>query len=175
MMILFCGGSASGKSQRAEERAVRLAGEGTLHYVATMQALDEESQRRVLRHRQMRAGKGFETVEQPVNIGGIGAQSGDVALIECVSNLLANEMFDEHGAQDACVEAVVEGAQKLLRRGVKLIVVTNDVFCDGRLYDKMTQLYLQRLGECNARLAQLADEVVEVVCGIEIVHKAVRQ
>ena len=68
MLILVSGGSASGKSRYAEELVVRTQA-GERIYVATMQVWDAESRKRVERHRAMRAGKGFRTVERPVRLG----------------------------------------------------------------------------------------------------------
>ena len=58
MLILVSGGSASGKSEFAEG-LVAASGLETRAYLATMQVWDAESERRVERHRRMRAGKGF--------------------------------------------------------------------------------------------------------------------
>ena len=69
MLILVSGGSASGKSEFAEG-LVTASGLETRAYLATMQVWDAESERRVERHRRMRAGKGFATVECPVNLAG---------------------------------------------------------------------------------------------------------
>lgn len=62
MMAVVTGGSGSGKSAFAEDKILSL-GQGKRFYIATMHPYDEESYKRVERHRKMRAGKGFETVE----------------------------------------------------------------------------------------------------------------
>ena len=62
MMILVTGGSGSGKSAFAEDCVVSF-GKTDRIYIATMYPFDEESRKRVQRHRKMRQGKGFETVE----------------------------------------------------------------------------------------------------------------
>ena len=172
-MILISGGSGSGKSEYAERRAVEWHDRrgGRLFYAATMMIYDEESRRRVARHREMRAGKGFETVETPLNIASVPARAGDTVLIECMSNLLANEMYETGGSGDGCVETITSGIHALLARRVNLVVVTNEVFSDGIRYDDSTMLYIRRLGEINRTLAAWADEAVEVVCGIPIFHK----
>ena len=61
MMTLVTGGSGSGKSEYAERLAA--AGGTPRIYVATMIPWDDEGRRRIEKHRAMRAGKGFETVE----------------------------------------------------------------------------------------------------------------
>lgn len=91
-----------------------------------------------------------------------------VVLLECISNLTANEMYDEKGAGAGTVEAVVEGVRSLKNQASTLIIVTNEVFSDGIQYDPSTMKYLERLGRINQELAAMADRVTEVVYGIPV-------
>ncbi len=172
-MILISGGSGSGKSEYAEGRAVRLHTEsgGALYYAATMMVYDEESRRRVERHRKMREGKGFATVEVPMHIASLPSVAGDTVLVECLSNLLANEMYEPAGTADACVRTIIDGIRCLMCTGANLVIVTNEVFSDGVRYDASTMLYIERLGIINAALADMADEVIEVAAGIALPKK----
>ena len=61
MMILVTGGASSGKSAYAEQLACSLP--GSRYYLAAMKPFGEEGARRIARHRALRAGKGFVTVE----------------------------------------------------------------------------------------------------------------
>ena len=54
MMAVVTGGSGSGKSAFAEDKILSL-GQGKRFYIATMHPYDEESYKRVERHRKMRA------------------------------------------------------------------------------------------------------------------------
>lgn len=96
MLVVVTGGSGSGKSAFAEETVLSF-GEARRIYIATMQAFDEESHRRIRRHRRMRSGKGFETVERYTALDELVLPKGSVVLLECMSNLVANEMFREDG------------------------------------------------------------------------------
>lgn len=70
MVILIIGGSGSGKSAYAEKRTEELAGKGGgKYYLATMAVRDEEMKRKVARHRRIRAGKGWYTLEYPTDAG----------------------------------------------------------------------------------------------------------
>ena len=95
MFVLITGGSGSGKSEYAENRAVMLSKkEGLLlYYIATMKPFGEEGKRRVERHRRLRSGKGFFTIEHYVNLKQLILPGEGVVLLECLSNLTANEMF----------------------------------------------------------------------------------
>ena len=176
MMTLIIGGSGSGKSAYAEDYTISLSEDRKKYYIATMQIYDEEGKRKVERHRMLRGGKGFSTIEQPIDIGKAAEKMEDgerTALLECISNLTANEMFLEeiHGTEEAITEKIVGGIAVLNRELTHLVIVSNNVFEDGNVYDKTTMAYIRAMGRINQKLAEMADEVVEVVVGIPIVIK----
>ena len=88
-------------------------------------------------------------------------------LVECMSNLLANECFGEAGKPDD----IFDGCMKLYSECRHLVIVTNEVFSDGCEYDAGTTDYIRRLGEINVRLSRAADAVVEVVYSIPVFLK----
>ena len=97
-----------------------------------------------------------------------------VALLECMSNLVANEMFPETVGDEInanCVENIVRQIRHLKDQTGHLVIVTNEIFSDGIKYDPETTRYQQYLGEMNCELAKLADVVVEVVYSIPLVKK----
>ena len=176
MMTLIIGGSGSGKSAYAEDYTISLSEDRKKYYIATMQIFDEEGKRKVERHRMLRGGKGFSTIEQPVDIGKAAEKmeaEDRTALLECVSNLTANEMFSGEvpGTEEAITEKIVGGIAVLNRELTHLVIVSNNVFEDGNVYDKTTMAYIRAMGHINQKLAEMADEVVEVVVGIPIVIK----
>lgn len=212
MLILVTGGSCSGKSSFAEKLLVETGEDTNKYYIATMEAADAESRARVARHRAQRAGKGFVTIEQARDVQLAERKFGvepacqteasdtpegslqthrKAALLECMSNLVANEMFgagengvwieksdvssEENGAdpmecamrsEEAVVDKVCRDIAALEETLDTLIVVTNNVFEDGVQYDAGTQAYLRVLGWINVWLAERAKQVYEVVVGI---------
>ncbi len=190
MITLVTGGSGSGKSAYAE--SLLYSCDGIRYYIATMQIYDAEGEKKVERHRKLRAGKGFLTIESPMNVGKIqfvcAGEPGQAqyrqeaerkgqcssekksALLECMSNLTANEMFTKDGmkSEDEVVEKIVSEIQTLSQKLDNLVIVTNNVFEDGVIYDAGTMEYLRALGRINAALARLADRVAEVVVGIPV-------
>ena len=177
MMILVIGGSGSGKSSYAEEAACSVSEEVIKkYYLATMQIFDEEGQKKVERHRKLRSGKGFRTIEQPRSIGR-SLEKMDAGrktvLLECISNLTANEMFAGENPQleIQVIHNVVSGLSMLKENTTNLVVVSNNVFEDGIVYEQTTMDYIHAMGEINQRLAAMADQVVEVVAGIPVVMK----
>ena len=170
MFILVTGGAASGKSAYAE--GLLASWRGPKYYIATMQVGDGESAQRVARHRAARAGKGFCTLERPLDLMGLRLpQPGGGVLLECLSNLAANERFSPDGAGQGARGAILAGFDALLPQAGLVVAVTNEVFSDGVAYDPATLDYLDLLGGLNATLAARADRVVEVVCGLPILHK----
>ncbi len=189
MLHIVYGGSASGKSSYAESFAMSLQGEGRLLYIATMYPykwntteIDPETMQRIERHRAMRADKGFDTVECDRHVEHIVAKRQDVLLLECMSNLLANEMYlepDSNAGSDMAEtmspvsNKIVQALIDLSTRVQELVIVTNDVFSDGGslTYDESTREYVKNLAEINCALAREAATVTEVVCGIPVIVK----
>lgn len=208
MITLITGGSGSGKSAYAEKYICHALNEKEYkekYYIATMQVFDEEGQRKIDRHRRLRAGKGFITIEQPRDIQNAvsklqsesSLKTGRSALLECMSNLVANEMFppvDVSGIQVAEAEKealddtenmkdyentqirsvskkVLKEVSILSENVAELVVVTNNVFEDGVSYDESTMNYIKAMGIVNRGLAAMAERVVEVVAGIPVTVK----
>lgn len=173
MLTLVTGGSGSGKSAFAEDRVLSF-GDAQRIYIATMHPFDEESHKRIERHQKMRAGKGFETVECYTGLKNVKLPAGCVVLLECMSNLVANEMFAPEGRGEDCKDAILQGIRHLAAEAKHLVIVSNNIFDDGIEYDPGTKLYMRILGEINQEVAVLADQVYEVVCGIPILMKKER-
>lgn len=170
MMIVVTGGSGSGKSAYAEDTVLSF-GEAKRYYIATMFPFDEESRARIKRHQAMRAGKGFETIECYTGLKDIVISKKSVVLLECMSNLAANEIFGEDGAHEDTVEEILAGVRRLRAQTAHLVIVTNEIFSEVGCYESETQEYLRCLGMINCELAQMADRVVEVVYGIPVICK----
>lgn len=171
MLYVVTGGSGSGKSEYAENLALSL-GEGPRIYIATMIVWDEECKKKIERHRRLRRGKNFETLEQYQDLEQVRLEGGKpVALLECMSNLAANELYREQPDQDVPGK-IMGGIHSLQSQCRHLVVVTNEVCSDGVLYDEGIRTYQQVLGRINREMAKLADEVTEVVYGIPVTHKS---
>ena len=145
-----------------------------LFYIAAMIPRGEETRRKIERHRKMRETKGFQTLEWYTDIAGKIREKplpeNACVLLECLSNLTANEIYEPEGAGKKAADAVAEGVRMLQKKCAAAVVVTNEVFSEVPLEskgetDEMTE-YKKILGEINRTLAETADQVTEVVCGI---------
>lgn len=165
MICLITGGSGCGKSTWAEKLVASLPSARRI-YIATMQVYDEESVRRVQRHRMMRADKGFETVECEKALSSAPVPEGSTVLLEDIVNLTANEMFS-----GGDVRRIPADIKRLAERCEHLIMVTNDVFSDGIRYAETTDDYLRKLASVNRYAAGIADHVIEVVYSIPVALK----
>ena len=160
MFSIVTGGSASGKSEYAENIVPNT---GSRVYLATMEPFGAEAETRIARHRKLREGKGFQTIECPVNIGNcFEACRGRHVLLEDLPNLVANEMFSSHAHSTAGIAAQI---LDLAHISESLICVTGILTADGRVYDESTMEYLKELSVIERTLAAHADRVIEVVCG----------
>ena len=119
----------------------------------------------------MRAEKRFETLECYTDLASAQVPAGSTVLLECVSNLCANELYSPDGSGELAAEAIRRGVEHLRSQCGELIVVSNEVFSGGSAYEGDTLRYLQVLGRVNRELAAMADDVCEVVCGIPSWHK----
>lgn len=167
MFILITGGSKSGKSAAAEKIAVSSG--LPLYYIATMMPYGDDAHEVIERHRKLRSGKGFETVEKYTDVSEICFSDNPAVLLECIGNLCANEMFSAN-CQNAS-EKLFRDIELLNRRTGLLIAVTSQVGEDGIVYDSGTMEYIKELGKLNARLAGIADCVIETVYGIPLILK----
>ncbi len=166
MFTLVIGGSASGKSEYAERQVAALP--GRRWYIATMEPWDDECLARIAKHQAARAQRDFTTVECYRNLPALALPPEGNVLLECLGNLVANELY---GPEAGGAARVLSGIDHLLKTCTHLTVVTNEVFSGGTEYEGDTLRYLKDLAWVNRVLARKADKVVELVCGLPNVLK----
>ncbi len=172
---VIIGKQNSGKSLQAEELAVSYG--RPLYYIATMKVMDEEGRKRVKRHRKQREGKGFITIEREYDLRAMGtvllAQKNmpkepspwhtaeATVLLECVANLVGNELFDNPDRPwskdpmkvdaDEFVQTII-GDIKYLADHVKNLIIVSSEYDPDEDADEETQLYLRLLSRVNEDL-----------------------
>lgn len=175
MIHLVTGGSGSGKSQWAEDLVTegrrRSLGGAPCLYIATMQPFGAEAEKRIARHHALRRGKGFDTIERYRDLEHLHLPENTGVLLECISNLAANELFSE--VQTMCdagfaEERIIKGVQNISRQTGRLVVVSNEISSDTEIYSEETRQYIALVGKVNRRLSHMADRVTEVVYGIPV-------
>ncbi len=181
MFYLITGGSGSGKSEYAENQMIAIRDTSKpLYYIATMEPFGEETYKKIERHRLLRAGKGFETLECYTNLksfaGNFDFGQGSV-LLECMSNLAANEVyhnFRKYSSEQALIEELLKGIIALKEQAEHLIVVTNEVCSECTEDTSEMQYYKRVLSGINLKMANISDEIIEVVYGIPVKIKEQR-
>lgn len=170
MLTLVTGGSGSGKSEFAENLSVAYKSKNLI-YIATMFPYDDESLKKVERHKKMRKDKNFKTVECFTNLKDAVIPENSTVLLDCISNLVANEMYLENGAKDLTVKTIIDGVREIKDKCENFVIVTNEVFSDGIDYDAETMRYIKYIGEINKEIGKEADNVVEIVYSIPVYLK----
>ncbi|MBX9991008.1 bifunctional adenosylcobinamide kinase/adenosylcobinamide-phosphate guanylyltransferase [Phreatobacter oligotrophus] len=169
LVTLVLGGARSGKSAHAERLALGAGGEPV--YIATAEAHDEEMAERIARHRADRQGRGWTTVEEPLDLAGaIGreARPGRSLLVDCLTLWLSNVMLagrDPADAQAALVMAL-GGAV------APVVLVSNEVGLGLVPETPLGRAFRDAQGRLNQAIAARADRVVFVAAGLPLTLKS---
>jgi adenosylcobinamide kinase / adenosylcobinamide-phosphate guanylyltransferase len=171
-LLLVTGGTRSGKSRYAMERA-SLWGPRVL-YVATCQPADAEMQERVRRHQAERPAA-WMTIEPGAQVlPAIQAQASDVdgILLDCLTLYVSNLLMS--GSGEVEVMQQVDALCVALRDvGRPAVVVTNEVGWGVVPETPLGRLFRDAAGRANQVAARHAQEVVMLVCGLPVVIKNV--
>jgi len=156
VIVLVLGGTRSGKSAVAERIASRLSQPVTYVATATTRPDDDDFAARVAKHRERRPAA-WRTLEEPDDLAGsIGAVDGTV-LVDSIGTWIAGGIDfarDVDGLRDICVE----------RHG-DTVLVGEEVGLSVHPPTEVGRRFADALGECNRRIAEVADRVLLVVAG----------
>ena len=152
-LVLISGSNGSGKSRYAEKLISRTAGER--YYLATMKPQTEENRLRIEKHRRQREGLGFSTFELPWGLEEAAVSPEGVVLLEDVSNLLGNILFERGGSREEALSEILA-----LRDRCCLLVAVTISGLREKGYEGETASYIHGLNHLNQRLSELAEGVV---------------
>ena len=171
-VIFITGGARSGKSIYAEKRVQEFG--PSLGYLATSQALDDEMDERVRKHRERR-GPEWSTIEEPVQL--VQALEGcdgrfQAVLVDCVTLWLSNLMFKYEDSAENIEEKIQDDLYRLKKtlRGMvtPVILVSNEVGMGIVPDNALARMFRDIAGTANQILAAAADEVHVVISGIPL-------
>jgi adenosylcobinamide kinase/adenosylcobinamide-phosphate guanylyltransferase len=169
-IILITGGTRSGKSRYAEQRAREMGGRSV--YVATAEANDEEMAQRIAEHRKRR-GNQWRTIEEPLELTlALLAERGktDCALVDCLTLWISNLLL-RHDHEYAS-EKVDELIEKLPQLNFHVVLVTNEVGWGIVPDNPLARKFRDLTGWTNQRMAQAANEVILMVAGVPMIVKS---
>jgi len=160
-IILITGGARSGKSTRAEARALAFPGRPV--YVATAEALDAEMRERIAKHRARRGSAWLER-ETPIELVAalVETDGHGARLVDCLTLWLSNLM---HAERDWEKEARLL-AEALGRQNSPVVLVTNEVGLGIVPDNALARRFRDAAGILNQMVARVADEVEFMVAGL---------
>jgi len=172
-LIYICGGCRSGKSHYAQQLAEMLPGRHA--YIATCPQIDSEMADRIEHHQQQRAGRGWQTIEAPIELTEAieQAQEFDVLLIDCLTLWINNILYtaEQHGEvpseddiRDRCNELITV----CRKRSQTIIFVTNELGMGLVPADPVSRHYRDCLGRCNQTIARNCDKAIFMVSGLPL-------
>lgn len=170
MAYFISGGCKNEKSFFAQKlaRDMAMIDNRKLFYIATMIPKDKEDLSRIKRHLEERKNWGFKTIECGKNIELLFelTDKDDVLLFDSVTAGLENAIFDENFDIDKeGLKIFQEQMEKLANIRKNTVFVSDNVFCDGIVYDEITELYRKSLAETDRLIAKQCEKVIEVFFG----------
>jgi adenosylcobinamide kinase/adenosylcobinamide-phosphate guanylyltransferase len=171
-LILVTGGARSGKSSYALNVAEKISRKKL--FIATCPQLDSEISERIRRHTEERKGRGWETIEETINLDHLfprRVQDMEVVLIDCITLWVSNilYMLGEENVDDCKIEELCSRwLKKMTEYQGTVICVTNEVGLGIVPDNPLARKYRDLVGTCNQLLGKKADEVILVSCGIPL-------
>lgn len=164
---LVFGGAASGKSAYAE-KLVRVF-PGTIFYIATAQALDDEMSEKIAYHRRRR-GDSWITIEEPYDLPHVitkyGA-TGAVLMVDCLT-LWLNNIVSIKRDVDNQTKALTAAISSIKGR---IVLVSNEIGHGLVPMDGQNRQFRDLHGELNQAVAAAVDQVIFVAAGLPITLK----
>lgn len=167
-IILITGGARSGKSSYAEKMALKLSPNPI--YMATARVWDEEFRQRVIKHQQAR-GPEWTNIEEEKELSKYDV-TGKVILIDCVTLWCTNYFFEYQGNVKQALELAKQEFDRFTTQEATFIFVTNEIGMGGTSENELQRKFTDMQGWMNQYVAEQADEVTLMVCGIPVKIKS---
>jgi adenosylcobinamide kinase/adenosylcobinamide-phosphate guanylyltransferase len=182
MSVTFVvGGARSGKSTFAEEKAKEYGGK--VAYIATAVVTDQAMEDRVRKHRSQRPSS-WETIEMYSGFEKLiefdEFNKCEVVLLDCITTLIGNLMFDSKLDFDICSAQEVNDLELKIREEVKalintcnnnnkkLIIVSNETGMGVVPSYYMGNYFRDISGRINREISERADFMYFIFSGIPI-------
>ena len=170
-IVLVTGGCRSGKSSYALVLGQALGAKRG--FIATCQVTDEEMHARIEAHRQARAKRGWQTMEEPCDLAALFRRCSDydVLLVDCITVWINNLMHFAALRGEELTEAdISQKCQEVLdvcaACSGTVIFVSNEVGLGIVPENALARRYRDLVGRANQTLAERAASVTLMVCGI---------
>lgn len=177
-IILVTGGARSGKSTFAENEVRKLNKETA--YIATGIAFDEAMKSRIKKHVDQRPST-WTTYEKPTQVHEIIERiqkNHQVVLLDCITVLITNTLFQDQIDFDGIDELTVDKTEERIQNDIRKMIdafkktemtvylVTNEVGSGIVPENRLARIFRDFAGRTNQYIASIADEVYCVISGI---------
>ncbi|SDY11873.1 adenosylcobinamide kinase /adenosylcobinamide-phosphate guanylyltransferase [Variovorax sp. YR634] len=180
------GGQKSGKSRRAEQRAIDwFAADSRTHravLIATAQAYDDEMLERIVRHQADRAERvpGMRTIEEPIELArAVVTQSTPETLVvvDCLTLWLTNLLMPLHSEDARPVTRTPATHIAMLLVALReargpVVLVGNEIGLGVIPLGRETRAFVDALGRLNQDVAAACDRVTLMAAGLPLSLKA---
>ncbi|OPJ55790.1 bifunctional adenosylcobinamide kinase/adenosylcobinamide-phosphate guanylyltransferase [Alkalithermobacter paradoxus] len=179
-IIMITGGARSGKSSFAEKLCKEQ--NSKVAYIATSVPFDEGMKDRIEKHRKMRPNSWttYEVYKDIYKYISDISTSHEVVLLDCITLLINNLMFDFDIDWDNCKADEVDSIEEYIQNQITLLIdeirktnlqfvfVSNEIGMGVVPANRLSRIYTDIAGRINQRISSLSDEVYFVVSGIPI-------
>lgn len=164
MLHLITGGTRSGKSSFAHDRALDLSDSPL--YIATSRVLDEEMKERVAHHQKDRDTR-FFCIEEDVNISQV-EMEGRVVVLDCVTLWLVNLFMDNEQDLDKTMEFAKKQVDALLYKNATILIISNEMGMGVIGDTPFTRKFVDLHGWVNQYIAQKAEKMTVMFSGMPL-------
>ena len=172
---LYTGGSRSGKSNAAVEKAQ--ASNAPVCFIATCDPQDDEMKTRVQHHRDERPDSWLvieETLDIATQLTALDSSQYPLVIVDCLTLWISNLMFEEDSPLSDESKAT-HYAQELVKAarhyGGHVIIVTNEVGLGIIPENELARRFVDLAGRCNQAIAAEADDLISFTCGLPLCVK----
>ncbi|MCF8009057.1 MAG: bifunctional adenosylcobinamide kinase/adenosylcobinamide-phosphate guanylyltransferase [Halanaerobiales bacterium] len=169
-IILILGGARSGKSTSAEKIAKKIS-KGDVYYLATAEALDQEMEDRINKHKEQRP-KEWITFEEPKYIHKPlkEVKNNSTVLIDCLTLLISNLLLESQDNKDQIEQTILQELKKVIeitkKKNLNLIIVSNEVGLGLVPSYELGRIFRDTAGRINQYITKKADKVFFSISGI---------
>ena len=175
-IVLVLGGTKTGKTTYAEERAKSISIQKNIpvHYIATAKAIDEEMVRRIKKHQDKRPSN-WITIEESSKVSSVLnslVNKKTVIILDCLTLLMTNLLFEKGDdcSRKEAEEVVFSEIDKIISETSKinteLIIISNQVENGLVSEHKWARMFQDIAGMTHQRLAGAAEEVYMLNAGL---------
>ncbi|KAA1242796.1 bifunctional adenosylcobinamide kinase/adenosylcobinamide-phosphate guanylyltransferase [Aquimarina sp. RZ0] len=167
MLYYITGGERSGKSNYAQNLALKLSGSPV--YLATSRIWDDNHQERIDRHIADRD-KRWTSIEEEKELSKV-ISKNSVVVIDCVTLWLTNFFVDTKNDVASSLKLAKIEFDKLLELEATIIIISNEIGMGVHATTEIGRKFTELQGWMNQHIAKHSDKAILMVSGIPVTIK----